>query len=88
MKASDLSAPRGLVENSGTTSDIRFPNPVTEKPPADFGSQPSGKNALSAMAKRSNMLQNKYHPGLCYDPDSNDFPQEFVIILPAFKTAV
>jgi len=33
MKASDLSASGGLVQNSGTASDIRFLNPVTEKPP-------------------------------------------------------
>jgi hypothetical protein len=46
------------------------------------------KILCAAMAKRLNMLQNKYHPGLCSDCDSNDFPQEFVIILPSFKTAV
>jgi hypothetical protein len=33
MKASDLSASGGLVQNSGTPADIRFLNPVTEKPP-------------------------------------------------------
>jgi hypothetical protein len=46
------------------------------------------KMLCAAMVKRPNKLQNKYHPGLCYDHDSNDFPQEFVIVLPAFKTAV
>jgi hypothetical protein len=53
MKASDLSASGGLVQNSGTTSGIRFPNPLTEKPPGCLRFTAIQKKMLCfAMAKR------------------------------------
>jgi len=69
-----------LVQNSGTNSDIRFLNPVTEKPPGCLWFAAIKKEMFCfarchALAhQQNNQVQNEYHISCLCNPDLNHPP--------------